>query len=532
MLEDSQPRLIVTQTQHLSLAENVARRGLQVLNIDEVDARLPDENLGLSLSPNTLAYLLYTSGSTGTPKGVLQNHRNVLHMIKNECNGFHLCADDRLSLLYSPSVVSAARNTFDALLNGAAVFPFNLRDEGLACLTDWLIQEEITIYKSVATLFRHFTGTLTGEESFPHLRLIFLGSETVYRRDIEFYRKHFPPSCLFVVSLSATEITQFRKYFVDKEVSIPDSVVPVGYPEEDLHVLLLDEGGKEVGVGTIGQIAVKSRYLSLGYWRRPDLNQSRFLPDPSGGGERIYLTGDLGRMQDDGCLIHVGREDFQVKIRGNRVEVGEIETALLDHPGVREAVVVAHEDARGEKRLAAYLVASRETVPTARELRRSLVANLPEYMVPTAFVFLDALPLTPSGKVNRLTLPVPDQARPEIEDTFVAPGTSVEQVVAGIWAEILGLEQIGVHDNFFELGGHSLLLAGVYSKLQETFGEEISLLDMLKYPTVKALSTYLGQKKSERAAARQCETTIEKPNAGNSRFQELYQRRQRAKENG
>ena len=167
MLEDSQARLIVTHTQHLPLTKAIGRYGLGVLNLDELDAELYDENLGMALSPDTLAYLLYTSGSTGAPKGVLQNHRNVLHMIKNECNGFHISADDRLSLLYSPSVVSAARNTFDALLNGAALFPFDLREEGFACLTGWLIQEEITLYKSVATVFRHFAGTLTGEESFP-----------------------------------------------------------------------------------------------------------------------------------------------------------------------------------------------------------------------------------------------------------------------------------------------------------------------------------------------------------------------------
>ena len=414
-------------------------------------------------------------------------------MIKNECNGFHLCADDRLSLLYSPSVVSAARNTFDALLNSASVFPFNLREEGLAGLTGWLIREEITIYKSVATVFRHFAGTLAGEESFPHLRLIFLGSETVYKRDVELYRKHFPPGCLLVVSLSATEITQFREYFVDKEIPIPDSVVPVGYPEEDLQVLLLDEAGQEVGVDAVGQIAVKSRYLSLGYWRRPDLTRARFLPDPGGGDERVYLTGDLGRMHDDGCLIHVGREDFQVKIRGNRVEVGEIETALLDQPGVKEAVVVAYDDPRGDKRLAAYLVASQKAGLTPGELRHSLAVKLPDYMLPTAFVFLDALPLTPSGKVNRLALPILDQARPDLEDIFVAPDTPVEEVVTGIWAEILGLERIGVHDNFFELGGHSLLATQIISRLRRALRVEVPLRRFFEVPTVAGLAEAIAQ---------------------------------------
>jgi amino acid adenylation domain-containing protein len=499
MLEDSQARLIVTHTQHLSLAEAVARRGQQVLNLDELDAGLSDDNLGLLLSPDTLAYLLYTSGSTGTPKGVLQNHRNVLHMIKNECNGFHLCADDRLSLLYSPSVVSAARITLSALLNGAAVFPLNLREAGLAGLSSWLMQEEITFYNSVATVFRHFARTLTGEERFPHLRLIVVGSETVYKSDVELYRRHFPPGCLFVATLGATEITHIRKYFVDQEVSMPDRVVPVGYPEAGLQVLLLDEAGHEVEVDAVGQIAVKSRYLSLGYWRRPDLTQARFLPEPNGGDERMYLTGDLGRMHADGCLIHVGREDFQVKIRGHRVEVGEIEMTLLDHHGVKEAVVVPREDQADETRLVAYVVPAQAATPTIGDLRRLLQARLPDYMVPSAFVLLDALPLTPNGKVDRRALPAPDQARPSLDDTFVAPRTPVEEGLAAIWAQALGVEQVGIHDNFFELGGHSLLATQVMSRLCNTFQVELPLRSFFDAPTLASLALAVSRCQAEQA---------------------------------
>jgi amino acid adenylation domain-containing protein len=488
LLEDSKARLIVTHTQHLPLAKTVAQHGQQVLNLDVLETELSDENLGLSLSPDTLAYLLYTSGSTGTPKGIMQNHRNVLHMIKNECNGFRFCADDRLSLLYSPSFPGAVRNTFSALLNGAAVFPFNLREAGFARLSSWLIEEEITFYNSVATVFRHFTTTLTGEERFPRLRLVMVGSETVYRSDVELYRKHFPPHCLFVVAMGTTEITHIRLYFVDKEVSIPDRVVPVGYPEEDVQVLLLDEAGKEVGIDAVGQIAVKSRYLSLGYWRRPDLTAARFLPDPNGSDERIYLTGDLGRMHADGCLVHLGREDFQVKIRGHRVEVSEIETALLDHPGIKEAVVIALEYPRGEKHLAAYLVASQKPTPSTSELRDSLAVKLPDYMLPAVFVFLDALPLTPTGKVDRLALPMPDRHRGDLGETLVMPRTAVEEVVTGMWAEVLGLERIGVHDGFFDLGGHSLLATQMMSQINRIFQVELPLRRFFEAPTVAELA--------------------------------------------
>jgi amino acid adenylation domain-containing protein len=499
MLEDSQAHLIVTDAQHLPVAEAGGRRKQQVLNLDELQAGFADENLGSTLGPDTLANLLYTSGSTGAPKGVLHNHRNVLHMVRNACNGFHLCAEDRLSLLYSPSVASAARTVFSALLNGATVLPYNLREAGLAGLSSWLIQEEITCYNSVATVFRHFARTLTGEEHFPSLRLIVLGSETIYKSDVELYRQHFPPTCLFVATLGATEITHIRRYFVDQEVPLPDSVVPVGYPEEGVQVLLLDESGQEVRVDAVGQIAVKSRALSLGYWHRPDLTQARFLPDPNGGDERIYLTGDLGRMHDDGCLMHVGREDFQVKIRGHRVEVGEIETALLDHPGVKEAVVIAHEDSRGEKRLAGYLVASQELTPSTSMLREFLAVKLPDYMLPTTFMFLDALPPTLSGKVDRRALPPPREEDDAPDSTWVAPRTPLESALAEMWSQVLGRTHVGIHDNFFELGGHSLIATQVVARLQATFQIELPLGRLFELPTIAELALAIEQVKDNGA---------------------------------
>jgi amino acid adenylation domain-containing protein len=491
MLEDSQARLLVTNTQHLPLTKAIGWRGPEVLNLDELDAELSDENLGTALSPDTLAHLLYTSGSTGTPKGVLHNHRNVLHMIKNECNGFHFCTDDRLSLLYSTGVVSSARITLSGLLSGATLFPFNLREQGLARMTNWLIEEEITFYNSVATVFRHFAGSLTGEESFPHLRLIVLGSETVYKSDVELYRRFFPPSCVFVANLGCTEIAHIRMNFIDKEVAIPDGVVPVGYPQEGLQVLLLDEADREVGVGAVGQLAVKSRYVALGYWRRDDLTRARFLPDPDGGGERIYLTGDLVRMHADGCVVHVGREDFQVKIRGFRVEVGEIETALLEHPAVKQAVVVAHDDPHGEKRLAAYLVASPEATVSADELRHALADKLPEYMLPTAFVFLEALPVTATGKLDRLALPVPERLRPELANAFVAPHDAFERQLTDIWEDLLGLKPIGVQDDFFELGGHSLLAVKLFALIEKQMGIRLPLEFFFESPTIAYLAHLL-----------------------------------------
>ncbi|MFQ5906232.1 MAG: AMP-binding protein, partial [bacterium] len=293
MLEDSQAGLIVTDNKNFPLARELTSHALQALNVDEMDSGLSTENLGLFISPDTTAYILYTSGSTGQPKGVVQNHCNVLHQVRTYTNDFHICADDRQSLLISCSFAAAVKIVFSTLLNGAALFPFDLKEEGVANLANWLIQEEITIYFSVPTTFRRFVSTLTGEDKFPKLRLVSLGGEPVCKRHVDMYKKHFSSGCLLGNRLGSTETQSIRWYFMDKKTQINGNMVPVGYAIEDVEVVLLDDAGEDVGFNRVGEITVKSRYLSPGYWRRPDLTRAAFLPDPEGGDERVYRTGDL-----------------------------------------------------------------------------------------------------------------------------------------------------------------------------------------------------------------------------------------------
>ena len=427
MLEDAQASLVVTDNRHLSLAQELTQSGRQVLNIDEIDTNIDGENIGLVIPPDTLAYILYTSGSTGQPKGVAQNHRNVLHNIMKYTNGAHICTDDRISLLASFSFSAAVTNTFCALLNGASLFPYNIKEAGLADLANWLVQEDITVYQSVPTIFRHFLDTLTGEEAFPRLRLIDLYGEAVIPKDVERYKNHFSQHCLLQHRMASTEMSVIRLYFLDKNTPIAGSIVPVGYAVEDTEILLLDDAGAEVGVNQPGEIAIKSCYLAPGDWHQPELTQAAFQPDPSGSNARIYHTGDLGCLLPDGCLLHLGRKDARVKVRGHRIEVGEIEQALLTHTTIKEAVVVAREDQPGELRLVAYLVLTQHPAPTISALRAFLQARLPDHMIPAAFVLLEALPLLPNGKVDRNALPAPDQTRPALDSPFVPPRTPIEE---------------------------------------------------------------------------------------------------------
>jgi acyl carrier protein len=385
-------------------------------------------------------------------------------------------------------------------LSGAGSFPWYVKEEGLAHLADWLVQEEITVYRSGPRVFREFVSTLTGKEEFPKLRAINLAGEPMRRDDVEVYKKHFSSDCLLINTLGTREVGPFRVYVIGKETEIIGEIVPVGYAMPDKEVLLLDNDGQKVGFNQVGEIAVRSRYLSMGYWRRPDLTKAKFLPDTESGDRRIYLTGDLGRMSLDGCLRHLGRKDFQIKIRSLKVDVSEVEKALANHPGVKEAIVTSRQDPSGDAQLVAYFVPSSHLAPTVSGLRNFLQGKLPDYMIPSAFIKLDAIPLTStgSGKVDRRALPDPGKGRPDLDTPYVAPRTPVEEEVAKIWTKILALNLVGIHDNFLELGGHSLAATRVVSHVLKTFQVEIPLRSLFEAPTVAEMAAVIVESQARK----------------------------------
>ncbi|MBN4002013.1 non-ribosomal peptide synthetase [Nostoc sp. LPT] len=488
ILKDSQAGLLLTDSKNISFAKKLQISGLEILNIDEIDSSISCENLDLPLQPDNFAYIIYTSGSTGQPKGVIQNHRYVLHLTMNYTNSGHICANDRLALLYSPNFAGAVRDIFCSLLNGATLLPYDVKQEGLIGLSNWLNQQEITIFFAVATMFRHFVNTLTQQEKFPKLRLIQVGSETVYKKDVELFKQHFSNDCIFVANLGGSEISPIRQYFVDQETEILGSTVPAGYAVEDHEVLLVDEQDQPVEFNQIGEIVVRSRYLFCGYWQKPDLTEAVLLKDVQQENKLLYKTGDLGCMLPDGCLLHLGRKDFQVKVRGYRIDISEVEMALINTNLIREAAVVESPDHLGEQHLRAYIVPAPQQALSLRELRSLLLESLPDYMVPSTFMTLEALPLTPNGKVDRLGLPAFSQAQRAPSENLVLPRTSTEQILVDIWTQILGIEEIGIHDNFFELGGHSLLVNQLIAQLFNTFSINIPLITVFELPTIAQLA--------------------------------------------
>jgi amino acid adenylation domain-containing protein len=488
MLEDSQGRLLLTNTKHLLQAQQLAQGGQKILNCDDVDASVVNGNLDLSISPETRALILYTAGSTGQPKGVLHNHRNILVETRNYTNDLRICPDDRVAMWHSCSLATSVRNIYAALLNGAALFPYDLAGEGFGSLAEWLRANRITILHTLPTTFRHFLGTVAPDATFPAVRILLLGGEAINREDVQCFQSHFSPHCVLVHAMGPTETFIIRRLFITQDWRGSESKIPVGYPVPDKEILLLDETGREISPGQVGEIAVRSKYLTLGYWRRPDLTEAAFIPDPRGGQERLYLTGDLGTMRPDGCLFHMGRKDFQVKIRGYRVEPAEIEAALLGLDSIKAAAVHVKTDDAGQQRLIACLVPVADAPPTVSELRCKLAQTLPDYMIPSAFVFLETLPLLPNGKIDRLALPTAGRRRPTLNVPYVAPHTPIESDLARIWAEVLDVDEVGIDDNFLELGCHSLLATRILNRVNKTFRVELSIRALLETPTVAQMA--------------------------------------------
>jgi acyl carrier protein len=304
-----------------------------------------------------------------------------------------------------------------------------------------------------------------------------------------------------------TENTTFTTWHLTEYVPPGETTVPIGRPIANTQVYVLDRAMQPVPVGVYGELFIGGDGLARDYLKRPALTAETFVPNPFSPepGARLYKSGDLVRYLQDGSIEFLGRIDHQVKIRGFRIELGEIESVLGRHPKVSDTVVIAREDVPGDKRLVAYVVASHEPTPTFSELRSFLKEKLPDYMIPTALVFLDLLPLTPNGKVDRRALPAPELSRSELENKFVAPRTPVEEAIAGIWCKVLGLERLGVHDNFFELGGHSLLATQIISRLSNVFQVEIPLRQLFLYPTIAELTLIIAGKleKTEQETVKQ-----------------------------
>ncbi len=484
-LEDAHARLLLADKENIGAAKQLALNGPRLVEFETFEKEASTQPVLKSPSPLMLAYIAYTSGSTGEPKGVMVDHRYLLHDVRLRTNAYHISHHDRLSLIAAGSV-HALNNIFFALLNGANLLPFNVRREGVLRFAGWLLREQITICRITIQLFRELCSALIGREKFQDLRLIQFAGDSRFPSDVEKWGKCFPSSCLLANGISSSETGYLTDFLVDHATKLESEMMPAGYTVENKELLLLDDNGEPVGFNQVGEIVVKSAFISPGYWRRPELNRTNFRPSSSDDDSRMFFTGDLALRMPDGCIVYKGRKDFRVKIRGYNIEPTHIENALRQHQCIKHAGVLACGGNEHDPYLAAYVVPKGEA-PSADELRIFLNELLPHYMIPSAFVFLESLPLT-NGKIDRNALPEPDDKRPKLRIPYAEATNETEKTLVGLWEDAMEVRPIGIYDDFFDLGGHSLTASRVISAVQAAFGVELSMKDLLGAPTVAGLA--------------------------------------------
>ncbi len=486
MLQDAQVSVLLTEER---LRDQLPGGEARILCLDSESQTSDQEsaaNLDGGASAGNLAYVIYTSGSTGKPKGVQITHGSLANLLQSMRRLLSINERDALLAVTTLSFDIAALEIFLPLIVGARV---ELIDRDMAAdgarLAGRLNDPEITFLQATPATWRLLLEA--GWQGQPALTML-CGGEALPRALAD--RLLDKGAGLWNV-YGPTETTIWSSAW---RVETGETPISIGRPIANTQFYVLDKRLRAVPVGVIGELYIGGSGLARGYRHRAALTAERFIPDPFGTtpGGRLYWTGDLARWRADGTLECLGRVDHQVKIRGFRVELGEIEAALARHPAVREAAVVARPDASGEMSLAAYIVVRDGAEgSSAADLRRWLQGQLPDYMVPTAFVSLEALPLTPNGKVDRQALPDPGLARLTESADFVPPRGPVEEMVASGWGSLLGVERVGAHDSFFELGGHSLLATQLVSRLREAFGVEIPLRALFESPTVAGLAAQI-----------------------------------------
>jgi amino acid adenylation domain-containing protein len=491
IVQDAQAPLLITRS---ALAPLLAESVVRQVRLDADQAQIdqaPTTNPDAAGEADQLAYVLYTSGSTGRPKGVAIAHRSAVNFIHWARQVF--TPADLQGVLAATSVcfdLSIFELFVPLSMGGAALLA-----ENALHIPTLPYAEQITLINTVPSAMAELVRVGGIPSS---VRVINLAGEPLAQELVEQIYQRSPVRQVFNL-YGPTEATTYATFTaVERGAPTPPTI---GRPVANTQIYLLDAQMEPVPVGVPGELYIGGDSVARGYLNRPALTAEKFTPDPFNDqpgrapAGRLYRTGDLARYLPDGQLEYLGRIDQQVKIRGFRIELGEIEVVLRQHPNVRETVVLARAE-DGEQRLTAYLVVEQAQQPTISELRGFVRERLPEYMTPAVFMFLPALPLTPSGKIDRRALPAPERLRPSLDEAFVAPRTAIERTIAGLWQDMLRVEQVGLYDNFFDLGGDSLALIRLHSKLSEAFPNNILMTDLFKHATISALAAYLSQDQS------------------------------------
>ncbi|BAY73752.1 amino acid adenylation domain-containing protein [Nostoc linckia NIES-25] len=525
ILKDSQMPVLLTQ-QHLMA--DLATNEIKVICIDSDWGTINEQKIDNPITTATtlnLAYVIYTSGSTGKPKGTLISHQGLVN---------YLCwATQRYTVEQGVGTVVHSPLGFDLtitsllspLLVGRTVELLS-EEQGIETLSQALKKSSnLSLVKITPAHLDLLKQQLSKEEIVNKTRAFIIGGENLLAESITFWQD-VAPDTILINEYGPTETVVgccIYEVPIGKHTS---GSIPIGKPIANTQLYILDQYLQPVPTGVAGELHIGGIGLARGYLNQPELTALKFIPNPFSKqqGDRLYKTGDLVRFLPSGDIEYIGRIDNQIKIRGFRVELGEIEAVINQHPSVSASVAIVREDKPGNQNLTAYITLHPDKTLTISELRRFLQNKLLDHMVPTAFMILEAFPLTSNGKVDRRALPMPDALRPELEVAYVVPQTEVEKTIASVWQKALNLEKIGIHDNFFEIGGHSLLLVTVHSQLQEILNPELSTLDLFRYPTINSLAEYLSSSANKTVSLQETEIQTEKISAGKAQQRKRLQK--------
>lgn len=500
LVEDTQAPVLLTQQHMVASLPAVPKATVVRLDSDwETIAQQPTHAPGSDVGPANMAYVIYTSGSTGKPKGVMVTHANVVRLFTATERWYRFNASDVWTLFHSYAFDFSVWEIWGALFYGGrlVVVPY-LVSRSPEQFYRLLQDEQVTVLNQTPSAFRQLIRAeeRVGMAKALALRYVIFGGEALELESLRpWYARHGDQKPQLVNMYGITETTVHVTYRPLTLQDIDDATGSViGVPIPDLQVYILDQNLEPMPIGVPGEIHVGGDGVARGYRNRPELTQEKFIPNPFGTG-RLYRSGDLARYLPDGDIEYLGRIDHQIKIRGFRIELGEIESVLVQHPAVREAIVLAREDqpeagSPSHKRIVAYAVPVGSELPGVEELRSFMKQQIPEYMVPSVFVEMEALPLTAHGKIDRRALPVPDQVRLELETQYVAPRSTAEETLANIWSKLLNVAQVGVHDNFFALGGDSILSIQVIDRAKQA-GLELTPRLVFEHPTIAELAAAL-----------------------------------------
>lgn len=489
LIEDSEPDVVITNIPNSNLASEIGI-GCTILNWESEISFRSTQNPSIEILPGQTAFLTYTSGTTGRPKGVMQTHRQLRRAAAAHIDAMQFTENDRVPFFAMISTGQGSVGLWWILLSGAMLWPFSLKTTGVVGLADWIRDCALTVFVSSASIYRALVRTIDDRTVFSNIRAVRLASETVTADDFRTFQKHFPQADIFVHTLSSSETSNIAWSRWSRHDTVPEGTLPVGHFSRDMDVTLLNEDGQPVGQSQVGEIVVKSRYLADGYWRDLNLTADKFSADLDGNGTRQFRSGDLGRINADGLLEFCGRKDDRVKIRGNRIEVQDIERALERLPGIDRAVAVAVARDNNEPLLVAFVVKKSDASWTAPRLRHAVGAIMPRHMVPSRIVFLDTLPYNKGNKIDREAL----------RNTFFRvvsdgdgerPSTKTELLLVDIWEEVLNISDIRRDGDFFELGGDSLSGSIVAAEIHAALGVELTLGHIANHPTLSALAAFI-----------------------------------------